>query len=297
MTKASTMVLTVGLFMLLALPGTALSQGGIEAGWADAPPTLDGTIGTTEWADATRVALTPVEGGVSGLSLGGFGEGHAFGQEVSANQVSGWLYLMNDERYLYVAGTLDIGAPAGDPDYWLTFLQLVFEDEPTIGDGRWAADLCAQNPDEGVLLSTQEYSPGGDYDYDYFVPTAEEDWCSPWQPDPPGYTRAVGYGSVNWEARIDLVTSALQAAPGDCINLAAQIDDCQLHFDAFDGCGAGLWPEGMMDGDLPDDLALVCLAEEEVEFVPEPGSLLLLGGGLASLAGYASLRWRARRKE
>ena len=32
----------------------------------------------------------------------------------------------------------------------------------------------------------------------------------------------------------------------------------------------------------------------EVEFVPEPGSILLVGSGLAGLAGYATLRWRAR---
>ena len=34
--------------------------------------------------------------------------------------------------------------------------------------------------------------------------------------------------------------------------------------------------------------------EVEEEFVPEPGTLMLLGSGLAGLAGYAGLRWRAR---
>ncbi len=41
-------------------------------------------------------------------------------------------------------------------------------------------------------------------------------------------------------------------------------------------------------------------AEEEAveeQFVPEAGSLALLGTGLAGLSGYASLRWRARRKK
>jgi hypothetical protein len=33
---------------------------------------------------------------------------------------------------------------------------------------------------------------------------------------------------------------------------------------------------------------------EAVEFVPEPGTIALLGSGLAGLAGYAALRWRAR---
>jgi len=32
----------------------------------------------------------------------------------------------------------------------------------------------------------------------------------------------------------------------------------------------------------------------EAEFVPEPGTIALLGSGLAGLAGYAALRWRGR---
>jgi len=38
-----------------------------------------------------------------------------------------------------------------------------------------------------------------------------------------------------------------------------------------------------------------CAAQEVEAFVPEPGTLMLLGSGLAGLVGYAGLRWRSRK--
>jgi hypothetical protein len=55
-----------------------------------------------------------------------------------------------------------------------------------------------------------------------------------------------------------------------------------------------LWQEddGVSAGPVYATFTFAEVCEEE--FVPEPGSILLLGSGLAGLAGYATLRWRTR---
>jgi hypothetical protein len=50
-------------------------------------------------------------------------------------------------------------------------------------------------------------------------------------------------------------------------------------------------PEAGLSGKVTFVLAEDCAA---YEFVPEPATIVLLGSGLAGLAGYATLRWRTR---
>jgi len=155
------------------------------------------------------------------------------------------------------------------------------------------------------VSGTSDFEPAG-YDEDYFAPITESDWtCPPFQFDPPGHNRALGWRSTNWEVRTDLNASALDVVAGDCFNagLLVKSEEVFLDPELATYSGAGFWPAdwvGAIVTDLPDKFAEVCVAEEPVEeeeFVPEPGSIALLGTGLAGLGGYAALRWRTRGKD
>ena len=139
-----------------------------------------------------------------------------------------------------------------------------------------------------------------------------------------------GSGTHIHEVAIDLEDSALDAAPGTCFRGAfvaldltglgltqeellerAELGPTLGLIDAANATPLhGLWPEdllncfgapGAQNDGVDCDLCIfwhgeICLAGPPEPFVPEASTMILFGSGLASLAGYASLRLRARRK-
>jgi hypothetical protein len=276
------------LCLLLLFPAGALSQGGTEIACGSA--VVDGTVGAAEWADGTKLPMT-----------GGYFQ--------TPEEAEGWLYLKNDEQYLYVGMTMDVAEE--HELWWDTYMAVSFTDEPCGSpaawvDDKWVAAECTDSPEEGTFwFSEEQQGPAHDTDGPSFTPASEDSqYCSP-SLTAPGVVAKASQHTVHQEMRIDLTSSQLNCVgPGDCLRLWAYQEewfcppddpDCQ---DTIGICV--MWPdeEGYVDypGAYPGDFGTICLnpCEVEEEFVPEPGSILLLGSGLAGLAGYATLRWRTR---
>jgi hypothetical protein len=307
--KPRWLLLAVGVICLMVLaPAAALSQEGTEIACGSA--VIDGTVGTAEWADAT---VLPMKGYYyEAEDLGGIpsalGAGLA-GQVQPANgeDAEGWLYLKNDEGKLYVGATMDIGDE--NPAYWGTSLTVGFTDEPCGDPGAWVDDEweasgCADSPHEGWFSAWEEqdgatHETGGP---DFLSMSQNQGVCL--QDDAQGVVAKAGQHTVHYEMSIDLEGSELDCVgSGDCFRFFVRQHEgyCPAGDPACPDTdwieGVVEWPQYEVGGGVPpwpDVFGTICLNPCAVEFVPEPGTVLLLGSGLLSLAGYAGLRWRTR---
>jgi hypothetical protein len=224
--------------------------------------TVDGNISPGEWADATVVDITCKAGA----------------QPVTA-------YVKNNESFLAVA----VDDPNDTVDILGSEIRIGFDED---NDGSWPGPPCpteegvfmVASPVRCVMLSS--CTAFGSYATGIGI-------CPPVLPAP-GVVADMSWvsGHAQWEAKIDLVASDLNASPGQTIGLyLLGRDQDYVHPN-------GEWPCGLMEAGnqvVFEEYGDFVLAQPpQEEFVPEAGPILLLGSGLAGLAGYATLRWRTR---